>query len=904
MRLLSAGILLLFAFLPMQSENVFNSFLGNYNSHTLESQKLILHCQGGRIELTPFTEEIIKVEVFEDADTQKRRSFAVFRNPEKVQTKLTNNPDFLVYSSGTIKTMIRKYPLKLSFIKDGDTLLKEKFGTYHMGWGFGNTFEKEPGEMFFGTGERALPQDRNNYFLRNNNSHRFRYTCDHGWMSIGIPFYISSKMYGLFMDNHEVGIMDFGTVFQDAVIINAYSNHLRYYVIFGDSYGDILKRYTKLTGFQRFLPRWALGYMQSRMIYFTSDQTREIVSNMQNDSIPLDVILLDVGWFGAHDSLGSNTWKGGFQDGTVLVDDLLKKSIKTIPIFNPYFLVNNENFDKGMEYDCFVKNENDMPYEIDILEKPSVLADVSHPASEEFLWNLYDPLVRDGIAGFWLDYGEPQHHEEDMKHYLGSAAYVHNIFNLFWMKMIFKKSKEIYPDKRMLMISRSGWVGMGKYGVCNWSGDVDRSYLGMKFQIPLMIGAGISGVPYLHSDIGGFSGSPSFPIRFIRWMQLGAFSPIMRTHNAEIPAEPFRYEEPYKSILRKFINLRYKLIPYNYTLMWENHKTGIPLMRQMDFYENDNPNLYRIDDQYFWGENFISAPVIDSLALERNVILPEGRWFSYWDHSIYDGSATVTVPAPLDEMPLLVRSGSIIPTAPVYQSLDYYNSDSLIVEYYYDEKVSSSSFSMYNDDGITDEAYKRSRYEVIEFKADNSQKGINFNIDSKGPGFQTKPFIRGMLIKMINVTKDQYSIELNGSSLKFYSNKDDFTQNDSCVWWDRKNSILYVKFTWRNDPSSIEVTYGTSSVSSFEGKCKLLDNPYPNPFSKTVFITVNIKKSGIYKLRVFDVNGKSVFEQNNYYLPGKYVTAWSPDEISTGLYKAVISSEEILENRNLIFINE
>ena len=230
---------------------------------------------------------------------------------------------------------------------------------------------------------------------------------------------------------------------------------------------------------------------------------------------------------------------------------------------------------------------------------------------------------------------------------IGSARYVHNVYSQFWAQMLSDKYKQEYPNQRLFNLIRSGYAGMQRYSTFPLSGDIQRSYDGLKTQVQIMLSMGMSGVAYSHSDLGGFTGGPKNPELYTRWLQYGAFCPIMRAHGEGVPAEPIFYDSKYKNIVRDYINLRYKLLPYNYTLSYENTTTGIPIARSINFYEPENTSISNVCDEYFWGDNFLVAPVFEANATSRNVIFPKGKWINYWTNEIYNGNSTTKVDVPL-----------------------------------------------------------------------------------------------------------------------------------------------------------------------------------------------------------------------------------------------------------------
>jgi oligosaccharide 4-alpha-D-glucosyltransferase len=275
------------------------------------------------------------------------------------------------------------------------------------------------------------------------------------------------------------------------------------------------------------------------------------------------------------------------------------------------------------------------------------LLDIFRKDAQSWFWSKYKKQILNGVAGWWGDLGEPEKHPSAIHHNLKDLGFkrrfnadeVHNIYGHYWNKMLYEKYAQEYPATRLFHLQRSGYAGSPRYSVFPWTGDVSRSWDGLKGQLPLLISMSMSGVPYIHSDAGGFAGGEGDPELYTRWMQFAVFTPIYRPHGTalgdleptvkDIPSEAALYPDPYKSIVRNSIQLRYQLLPYNYTLAYEQTKWGKPLIRPL-FYNNSlDSNLYKTDNQYMWGDHFIIAPVIEKGATTRNLYLPEGLWYDF-----------------------------------------------------------------------------------------------------------------------------------------------------------------------------------------------------------------------------------------------------------------------------------
>ena len=394
---------------------------------------------------------------------------------------------------------------------------------------------------------------------------------------------------------------------------------------------------------------------------------------------------------------------------------------------------------------------------------PASIVDVFKPEARTWLWAQYRRLHDQGAAGWWSDLGEPENHPLAMHHRLGATAQVHNAYGITWAGILQDNYAKEYPDERLFNLARSGWAGMQRNSVFPWSGDINRSWSGLQAQIPIMLGMGQAGVGYMHSDAGGFGANAiQDPELYTRWLQLAALCPIMRPHSDQVVApEPYTYPEPYKSIVRRYAHLRYELLPYLYTLAAQNTLTGAPLARAMDFnvqwqvvsppvppetapdstdamaawqrplgmpldllppeapatgagwgeptrplvsQEKRGTPASSLDstppnDQYFLGPELLVAPVNQPGQRRRNVVLPAGNWVDFETGQTLLGGQTVGLPAPLGHIPLLVRAGAFIPMTAYRPSTAAFRPDTLLVRFFPDPSVSTSSGKVYEDDG-------------------------------------------------------------------------------------------------------------------------------------------------------------------------------------------------------------
>jgi alpha-glucosidase (family GH31 glycosyl hydrolase) len=356
---------------------------------------------------------------------------------------------------------------------------------------------------------------------------------------------------------------------------------------------------------------------------------------------------------------------------------------------------------------------------------------MTNPAARQWWWDRHPPFLGDRVAGLWTDLGEPERHPSDMMHFLGPAEKVHNIYNLLWARTVFEGMGRFRPGERVFNLTRSGFAGIQRYGAIPWSGDVSRSFGGLAVQLPMLLNMGMSGLAYQNSDIGGYARNPTTPELYIRWMEFGIFTPVTRAHGAGetvngSPTEPWMFGPEAEEICRTMLGLRYRLMPYNYTMAHRNYESGLPLARPLTMMYNGAHEFVGESSTYLWGDSFLVSPVVKAGETTKTVIFPPGEWIDFWTDEVLRTDEVVhrnftrEVAAPLGRIPLFVKSGSIIPMAPLMRYSDERPLDTLVLALYPGHSAADSAF-LYEDDGKTT-AYQSGAFSMTKFvlrSADN-----------------------------------------------------------------------------------------------------------------------------------------------------------------------------------------
>jgi len=490
-----------------------------------------------------------------------------------------------------------------------------------------------------------------------------------------------------------------------------------YYFVYGPGVDEEISGYRDITGQAPMMGKWALGFWQSKNSYRSQTELLDIAEGYRSRNIPVDNIVLDLGYWGKY---GWNAMKFDeryFPDPGEMVKDLHDKKFHLMISIWP-------NFGQGTAiYDEMKNNGYFIGYSIKEGSGKTGWYDPFNAEARKSYWrNINESFFKIGIDAWWLDCTEPASYQivwHDKNTALGTGARYFNAYSLMDTKGVYEGQRKATSEKRVFILTRSAFAGQQRYSAATWSGDIGVDFPTLKRQIPAGLNFCLSGIPYWTTDIGGYYGrsgvpeNPGYQEVFIRWFQYGTFCPIFRVHgNRQGRAnELWSYGgKIHQNILTKYDNLRYRLMPYIYSLAWKVTSEGYTMMRAliMDF-ANDSKTA-NISDQFMFGPAILVNPVTSAGATSRDVYLPGERlWYDFWTGEVFDGGQTVNVFAPLEKIPLYVRAGSIIPMGPFLQYATEKDPDPIELRVY---KGADGQFTLYEDDGTTYE-YEKGKYAII-----------------------------------------------------------------------------------------------------------------------------------------------------------------------------------------------
>lgn len=501
---------------------------------------------------------------------------------------------------------------------------------------------------------------------------------------VSIPFAISlrhGRAAGLFWDNPARQLWDLGQTGLDLWQMTADSGELDLYLFLGPAVSDVVSRYTQLTGQMPLPPRWGLGYQQCRYSYETAERVREVAREFRKRELPCDVLYLDIHHMDAYRVF---TFGKTFPKPAALVKELSEQGFKVVTIVDPG-VKNDRQFGvlrRGVQEDAFVKDPRSSR---DFLGKvwPGVarFPDFLNARTRAW-WGREQAALQDaGVAGFWNDMNEPANFARPDKTLHPSARHqtdfgprrhidVHNLYGMQMARASRDGALAHRPAERPFIITRAGYAGIQRHALV-WTGDNSSTWDHLNDAVQMLLNLSLSGVPFCGGDVGGFLENTT-PELFIRWLQFATFTPFFRNHTnlGTIAQEPWALGAEVEEISRRFLQLRYQLLPYLYGRFAEARESGTPIMRPLLWHYQNDPVAVTCGDQFLLGRDLLVAPILRQGARARSVYLPNDVWYDFWTGERYIGGAHIVAAAPLETVPLFVRAGAILPLVETRQHVD------------------------------------------------------------------------------------------------------------------------------------------------------------------------------------------------------------------------------------------
>jgi alpha-glucosidase len=660
---------------------------GVVKGHTPHERGIVVQTANGAIRLSVLAPDLIQVRVLPNPNAKFNVPFSYATAKvtwADVRFSVTENDQMIMLSAPDIVCRINRADGTLTFLNGRGQVISHDT----LAWRTDEvrlTRDLPTGELCLGLGAQPTSLDLRGRRYISWNHDPVGTSRDKIPTYYTIPFYLGAHRdytYGIFWDNSSRGFIDIGKENKEQQVFSAWSGELRYYVISGgdsNAVNTVLNRYTELTGRMTLPPLWALGFHISRWSYSPAEKVREVAKELRTRNIPCDVIYLDIDYMDGYRVFTWNLEK--FPAPAVLIKDLADQGFKVIPILDPGIKADPKYsvYKSGLAEDVFVKYPSGKVFKGPVWAGESVFPDFTNPKARAWWAGHVAELLKTGVAGIWNDMNEPTvfnlnpdtYMPEAVKHDMEGQRLSHvegrNVYGMLMGRASYDALVKMRPNKRPVNMIRAAWAGTQRYA-STWTGDNRSDWDHLKLAITMVLNSGLSGLAFNGPDVGGFFGDTE-PELYARFMQIGSMMPYFREHTAHgtIPQEPYAFGKEIEEISRKFIELRYQLLPYFYATFAQCAQHGYPIVRPLFTVDPSDDALRKIDDAFMVGDALLVAPVVEKGKTEREVYLPRGRWFDYFTGKAYTGGQTVKVSAPLDSLPIFGRAGQVIPLYPVQQ---------------------------------------------------------------------------------------------------------------------------------------------------------------------------------------------------------------------------------------------
>ncbi|HUI43330.1 MAG TPA: glycoside hydrolase family 31 protein [Terriglobia bacterium] len=541
--------------------------------------------------------------------------------------------------------------------------------------------------------------------------------------NISVPMFVSSNGYGLFWNNDSRS--RFNNRFVHALYVTSeVADDVDYYFLYGPDFDRIISAYRELTGQAPLFGKWAYGFWQCKNRYQSQEELLGVAHKYRDLGIPVDNIVQDWYWW---NTMGEPVFNKNYPDPKGMINELHRNNFHVMFSVWPYFDPGSPVYDEMSRLGYFIDRTT-----VTTSSHPAGMAlyDAFNAKARAYYWKLMDQgLFSIGADAWWLDTTEPEtegREDSVLVHNhvaIGSGARYANLYPLMTTTGVYQGQRSVTDRKRVFILSRSAFAGAQRNAVTAWSGDVNSDWVSFKRQIPAGLNFSLSGLPNWTTDIGGFvDGNPDRPAYrelFVRWFEFGAFCPIFRVHGTRQTNqnELWSYGPEAQAMLTRFDKLRYRLLPYIYSLGWVTTKIGYTPMRALAMDFRTDARALNTGDEFMFGPALLVSPVTEPGATSRSVYLPAARWYDFWTGKTAEGGRALEAPAPLDRIPLYVRAGSIVPLGPDLQYAAEKPADPIELRVY---RGADASFTLYEDEGDTYD-YEKGVYATIPIKWDDAR---------------------------------------------------------------------------------------------------------------------------------------------------------------------------------------
>ncbi|HBB25602.1 MAG TPA: glycoside hydrolase family 31 [Bacteroidetes bacterium] len=716
MRLLHTLLVLFAAGAIASAQRLAVERLGNVTGLREFDRGVEITATNARVLVEVITASVVKIHVTR-SDRFDTLSYAVVGKPLAIRPAIKTNDEAISISTDSLQVLVERKPLAVRvFDRNGAVLVEDDpgFGVSWAGSHVTNYKVMRDDERFIGLGEKTGPLDRRGNGYTHWNTDFFGYPSGADPIYMSTPFYIGlhsgSTMYGLFLDNSSRTRFNFGASNNRFSSFGVEDGDLRYYVIAGSSIPSIISSYSYLTGTTPLPPLWSLGFQQCRYSYYPDAQVLNVARTFRERGIPADVIYLDIHYMKDYKLF---TWDSTrFPDPKGLIKKLADLNFKMTVIVDPGIKVESgyRQYDDGVAQDMFLKYSDGTLYQGQVWPGWCHFTDFTLPKARSWWGEQFKGLVTDGVRGFWNDMNEIATWGQFMPDNIlfgfegtGPASHLlgRNVYGMQMARSTYEGTRALLKNERPFILTRSGYSGIQRYSAV-WTGDNQSNDDHMMAGVRLLNSMGLTGVPYVGMDVGGFTGNPSKEL-FARWTSISAFTPFFRAHVAidNKSQEPWSFGERVEQICRNYISMRYRIMPTIYSAFYESSQTGMPVMRSIAIEHPFDKNVYdwQYLHQFTLGSDLMVCPTPSYERYTRVYFPSGGKWYSVHDDTEFAGGSSSIVDSPIERLPLFVRDGGILIAQSLVQSLQEKPTDTLIVHLWPGSATRRTTW--YTDDGAT-----------------------------------------------------------------------------------------------------------------------------------------------------------------------------------------------------------
>jgi len=759
--------------------------LGDVTAHSLDGPVVNITCGVAHVQVVAQSQHVVRIRLAPDGTFARDFSWAVQNaSPQAVFELAASDDDTVTYSTGGLNVRVGLRPCRITVMDAEGNVLVADDPARGLSWqvaGAGDVAPVRVWQQFsddtrvFGLGEKAGGMHRGDRTWVNWNTDAPGYTRTTDPLYVTVPFFIAvreQRYHGVFFDNTWRSSFDFDRLARNLMSFGAEGGALDYYVIAGPHPRDVIERYTNLTGRIALPPRWAIGYHQCRYSYFPDERVREVARTFREKRIPCDVLYFDIDYM---DEYRCFTWNNErFPDPREMMNDLNSQGFRTVAIIDPG--IKNEPgypvFDTGARIDAWVKRPEGEPYVGRVWPGDCVFPDFTADRVRDWWAGLFPPFIAaSGLDGVWNDMNEPADFANpsktvplELRHdYGGSPAShraAHNVYGMQMARATRDGLQRARPDQRPFTLTRASYAG-GQRDAAIWTGDNISNWDHFAMSVPMALSCGISGMPFVGPDIGGFIGGAT-PELYARWIQVGALFPYARTHTScnNPDQEPWSFGPRVEAIARTALERRYAWMPYIYTLFEEASRTGAPIIRPI-WYEQPGYDGWSLDSVFYLGPDILVAPKLTPGEEPYSINLPEGVWFEGNTGEIYGGNRWYQMPGDLETLVHFFRAGAIVPMQSPVQHTGETPAEPLIIDVW---PWGDSKATLYRDDGSSF-AYQQEAFQRTEFRCESRASHIMFAVEAIDGQFDAGPdYPHFPLLRLHGISRPPLRIDVNNAN--------------------------------------------------------------------------------------------------------------------------------------------